>query len=140
MNNTLKIVIDTNVFISALIKKDGLTRNIIIKSNNIFLFPEYEFQEIYKYKDDIIRKSGYSEIEFTEAMTSLLNHVRIVSYEEIGDDYNEACKIMDKIDSGDAIFVATAIALDAFIWSNDKDFKRQDKVKVLSTEDMIEPV
>jgi predicted nucleic acid-binding protein len=44
------VVIDTNIFISALMKKDSLTREIIVNSYHNFLFPEYEFQEIYKYK------------------------------------------------------------------------------------------
>jgi putative PIN family toxin of toxin-antitoxin system len=138
MKDTIKIVIDTNIFISALMK-DSLTRKIIVNSKYLFLFPEYEFQEIYKYKDDILRKSGYSEKEFIEAITSLLNHVRVVGYEEIRSNFDEAYEIMKSIDISDTIFIATALALDAFIWSDDKDFKRQNRVKVLTTKDMIEP-
>lgn len=111
----MKIVIDTNVFISALIKKDGLTRNIIINSGNNFLFPEYEFQEVYKYKEEISKKSGYSNIEFIQAISLLLNHMRIVKHEEICDCYNESFEIMNKIDLDDMIFIATTLAFDAII-------------------------
>jgi predicted nucleic acid-binding protein len=40
----MKIVIDTNIFISALIRK-GKTREIFVNSKNLFLFPEFELKE-----------------------------------------------------------------------------------------------
>lgn len=138
MNDIVKIVIDTNVFISALMK-DSITREIIVNSKYLFLFPEYEFQEIYKYKDDILKKSGYSEKEFIRLTSLLLNHMRIIGYEEIRDNFNEASEIMNQIDINDAMFVAVALTFDAFIWSDDKDFKKQNRIKVLTTEDMTEP-
>ena len=132
----MKIIIDSNIFISALIKKDGLTRSIIINSDCIFLFPEYEFQEIYKYKEEIMKKSGYSEREFIQAISLLLNNMRIVRREEICDYYNEAFEIMDKIDHDDIIFIATALAFNATIWSDDFHFKMQNKVNSLTTREM----
>jgi putative PIN family toxin of toxin-antitoxin system len=132
----MKIVIDSNVFISALIKKEGLSREIIINSYNDFLFSEYEFQEIYKYKEDIPKKSGYSEIEFIQAISLLLNYMKVISNEEICDYYDKACEIMNKIDHDDAIFIAIALAFDAVIWSDDYHFKMQNKIKSLTTEEM----
>lgn len=131
----MKIVVDSNVFISALIK-DSLTREIIIKSNNIFLFPEFEFQEVYRYKEYILKKSGYSEIEFIKMVSMLLKNMKIISYEEICDYYGEAHRIMDKIDPDDIIFIAAALAFKALIWSDDAHFKMQDRVKTLTTEEI----
>lgn len=135
----MKLVIDTNIFISAL-KKDSFTREIIVNSGHYIIFPEYEFQEIYKYKDEIIRKAGYSENEFIRLTTLLLNHMRIVSYEEIKESYDEACSIMQDIDYGDIIYIATALTFNAFIWSDDKHFKKQNRIKILTTEDMNETI
>jgi len=132
----MNIVIDTNIFISALIKQDGLAREIIINSGENFLFPEYEFQEVYKYKEEISKKSGYSDIEFIQAISLLLNNMRIVKYEEIRDYYNESVEIMSKIDSKDIIFIATAFALNAIIWSDDAHFKMQNRIKCLTTKEM----
>jgi len=132
----MKIVIDTNIFMSTLIKKNGLARNIIINSGKAFLFPEYEFQEIYKYKEEILKKSGCSDTEFIQSISLLLNHMRIVKYEEIHNYYNQAFEIMDKIDPDDIIFIATALAFNAVIWSDDTHFKMQDRVNCLTTEDM----
>jgi predicted nucleic acid-binding protein len=133
----MKIVIDTNRFIAALIKKEGLAREIIINSGYDFIFPEYEFQEVYKYKEDILRKAGYSEIEFIQAISSLLNHMKIVSNEEIQEYYTQARKLIGEIDSDDMIFIATALAFDAMVWSDDLHFKMQNEVKALNTEELV---
>jgi predicted nucleic acid-binding protein len=133
----MKIVIDTNRFIAALIKKEELAREIIINSGYDFIFPEYEFQEVYKYKEDILRKAGYSEIEFIQAISSLLNHMKIVSNEEIQEYYTQARKLIGEIDSDDMIFIATALAFDAMVWSDDLHFKMQNEVKALNTEELV---
>jgi predicted nucleic acid-binding protein len=58
--------------------------------------------------------------------------------EEILEKWNEARKIMGTIDEGDTPFLAASltIACDG-IWSDDKDLKRQRKVKVWSTREII---
>jgi putative PIN family toxin of toxin-antitoxin system len=132
----MNIVIDTNIFISALIKKEGLTRTLLINSDHNFLFPEYEFQEIYKYKEEILRKSGYSDSEFITAISALLNNMKIVTNEEICKEYNNALQIMEQIDKDDTIFIAAALAFNAVIWSEDAHFKMQNKIKVLNTLEM----
>mgnify|MGYP001559162072 CR=1 FL=1 len=133
----MNLVIDTNIFISALIKESTI-RKIILDSEHIFLFPEYEFQEIYKNKDEILEKSGYSEIEFIRIISILLNKMKIINYEEICNYYDEAFHIMHKIDSDDIIFIATAIAFDCPIWSDDKHFKQQNQIKTLTTKEILE--
>lgn len=132
----MRIVIDTNIFISAMMK-DSLTREIIVNTDHDMIFPEYEFQELYKYKDEIIKRSTLSETEFIKLTSLLLRQMRIISYDEIRNDFDDACNIMDDIDSGDVIFIATALAFDASIWSDDKHFKVQNKIKVFTTQEMI---
>lgn len=58
----MKIIIDVNPVISALIR-DSSVRRIIVNSNFEFCFPEHALQKIRKYKDYIIEKSGLSELE-----------------------------------------------------------------------------
>jgi predicted nucleic acid-binding protein len=133
----MNLVIDTNVFISALIKENSVARKIARKSELNFLFPEFEFQEIYKHKEDLLNKSGYSEIEFIQATSYLLRHMRIVRFFEICDYLTEARAIIGKIDPDDSIFIATALAFNCPIWSDDKHFKKQNKVKIITTKDML---
>lgn len=132
----MNIIIDTNIFISALIK-EGITREIIAKSGLNFIFPEFELKEIKEHKEEIIRGSGLSKKEFDILLLRLLNYVKIAPVEITLNFKKEAEEIMGKIDNDDVQFIATAIAFNSLIWSNDNHFKKQNKIKVLTTKEII---
>ncbi len=71
------IIIDVNVFLSALIK-DSTTREILLISEQEFCFPERSLQKIRKYKILIQEKSGLSNLNFLELFHSLLKFIRII--------------------------------------------------------------
>jgi len=129
------LVIDTNVFMSALIKK-GLTRELLTNLKMNFLFPEYEFEELQKYKQLIKKKSGYNEKEFYIILLRLLKYVRIIPADVIIDFYKPAFEIIGNIDNKDVVFIATALAFNCGIWSDDKHFKMQNEIKVYTTNDV----
>ncbi len=128
----MNIVIDTNVFISALIK-DGLTRELIVNSKHNLLFPEFELLEIKKHKFEILEKSGLTEKEFNILLLRLLNYVKIIPSDITINYDKEASDIIGKIDKDDIIFIATALAFNCAIWSDDEHFQKQDRVKVFRT-------
>ena len=132
----MNIVIDTNIFISALIK-DSLTRNIIVNLKHNLLFPEFEFAEIKNHKIEIIKKSGLSSKEFDILLLRLLNYVKIIPTHMSSQYKKKAFKIIGKIDPNDVIFIATALAFNALIWSDDKHFKKQKQIKTLTTKGII---
>ncbi|PIO08093.1 DNA-binding protein [Candidatus Pacearchaeota archaeon CG10_big_fil_rev_8_21_14_0_10_34_12] len=132
----MNIVIDTNVFISALIK-DSSSRELIVNSENNLFFPEFEYDEIEKHKEEILRKSGLSEEDFRNLLSNLLKYVKIVKTEDIIDYKKQAFGIIGKIDENDVIFIATALAHNAAIWSEDKHFQKQNTIKILRTRDII---
>ena len=71
-------------------------------------------------------------------MATLFKYIKLVPTEEIRKNWGKAKKIMGHIDKEDAIFIAAALSIrDSIIWSDDKHFKKQDKVKVLKTGDMV---
>ena len=130
-------VIDSNILISALIK-DSTTRKIIIESGMSFYYPEISLSEIFNYEKDIMKKGGYNKNTLISILDRLLQHINLVPLEIFSNKLNEAKKIMGNIDINDTIFIATALALDnAVIWSDDKDFDRQKRIKVTKTKDMI---
>lgn len=130
-------IIDTNVLISALIKK-GLTREILTDFNINFIFPEQGLEEIYFYKSEIIRKAKINEREFDVLLLRLLKYIRLIPTEIFVGFREEANKIMNKIDKDDVIFIACALAFDCSIWSDDKHFKKQKEIKVFTTKDILE--
>ena len=132
----MNIIVDSNILISALIK-DSITRKIIIQCNDNLLSPELMIEEIKKHLDIISAKSGLSYDDIDRVMDTLLKYIIIVSFNEIKDSINTAERIMGKIDPSDVIFVAAAISKNAAIWSDDKDFQKQNKIDVFTTKDMI---
>lgn len=131
----MNIVIDTNIFISALIR-DNLTRALITKSENNLLFPEFELEEIREHKIEIMEKARYSEKEFDILLLRLLNYVKIIPTNIILNHKEKAEEIIGKIDMDDVQFFATALAFNCPIWSDDKHFKMQDKIKVFTTKEI----
>lgn len=135
----MNIVVDTNVFISALIK-DGLTREILLKLKYNFLFPEFEFYELKEHKRELIQKANLPEREFNILLLRLLNYVKIIPTEIIINYKEQAFNIMGSIDKDDVQFIATALAFNCPVWSDDNHFQKQNKVKILTTKDMLNKI
>ncbi|HIG93742.1 MAG: Nucleotide-binding protein, PIN protein [archaeon GW2011_AR9] len=131
------IIIDVNVFLSALIK-DSTTREIILTYEQEFCFPEKSLQKIRKYKKLIQQKSGLSDLEFLKLFHTLLKFIRIIPDEELLAYWDEAKLIMEHIDPEDVTFIAAALSQEgAIIWSDDRHFEKQDKVITLKTKYLI---
>jgi len=132
----MKIILDVNVILSALIR-DSTTRKIILNSQFDFYFPEPSLHKIRKYKDYILEKSGLSEEEYDKLMVTLFKYIKLVPTEEIEKNWSVAKKIMEHIDKEDVVFIATALSIsDSVIWSDDRHFEKQDKVKVMKTKNI----
>lgn len=132
----MNIVIDTNRFISALIR-DGISRQLISNYHLNFLFPEFEFKEIFEHKEEIINKARLNEKEFNILNLRLLKYVKIIPADLIMDFADEAEQIIGNIDLDDVQFIATALTFNCPIWSDDKHFKKQNVVKVFNTSELL---
>jgi predicted nucleic acid-binding protein len=132
----MNLVIDTNIFMSALIK-EGKTREIIFNTDYQLLFPEFEFEEIFDHKEEILKKSKLTEQEFNELMLELLKKVKIIRTKRVSSFRKLARKIIGHIDNDDVIFVATALAFNCPIWSDDFHFQKQDKIEILTTKELL---
>ena len=132
------IVLDTNILISALIK-DSTTRKIIFESGWDFYYPEMSFHEIQKHKGLVIEKSGVSTEGYDTLLDCLFKHISMIQESRILPLIKEANFLLRHIDPDDVVFLAAGLCLkDAYIWSDDHHFKKQDKIKVLKTEDVIQ--
>lgn len=109
----------------------------MVNSKDNLLFPEFEFSEIERHKEEILKKSKLLSNEFENLFSELLKYVQIVKAEEIINYKNQAFGIMDGVDKDDVIFIAAALAYNAAIWSDDADFQKQDKIKILTTKEVM---
>lgn len=134
----MRIVIDTNVLMAGLLK-DSSVREVLLFSEHEFFLPEFSLEEIRKYEEEIIRKSGYSREELKLMINHLLWKVRIVFGKIIRPYMKTAEDIMRGIDIKDSSFIATALAINAEgIWSFDRDFKKQKKIRIFEIKDLFD--
>jgi len=133
----MKIIIDTNILLSALIK-DSVTRKILIEAEWQFFYPQMSFHEVRKHKDLVLDKSGMKNEEYIQVLNQLFQNIELIPEESIYPSLKEANDIIGKIDPDDAVFLAAALGIpNSLIWSDDSDFDKQLKVKILKTKDVV---
>lgn len=133
----MRIVVDTNILISSLIK-DSITREILLLPYMDFYLPEFALEEVEAHKVKISKLSGLSSDEIDFFLDLLLENISIVPAQTIRPYLKEAEKIIGNIDPGDIPFVALALAVDNDgIWTNDKHFKKARKIKIWNTPEFL---
>ena len=133
----MKIVLDANILLSALIK-DSVTREIILTSHFNFYFPEPTLHALRKYEHYVIEKAGYAKSEYDLHYSTLFKYISIISIEKIYPNYAKAVDIMGHIDKEDVVIIAAALSLpNSLIWTNDLDFQLQAEIKILRTIDVV---
>jgi predicted nucleic acid-binding protein len=133
----MKMIIDSNRIISALIK-DGLTREIIISNKFQFYTLNYVLDEIMKHKEYIIKKAKLNENQIDCLFNLIMENITIVSDKRIKIHINKAINIMKNIDIDDSPILACALAIENDgIWTEDKDFDKQNEIKIWKTNDLI---
>lgn len=133
----MRIIIDTNILFSALLK-DSTTRRILSTSSVTFCYPEPALHAVRKYQSYLIEKSGLSELEFLALFHSFLLFIQIIPTEVMKQERKRAKEIMEHIDEGDVVFIAAALTYgDTPIWSDDKDFDQQKEVVHFKTKDIV---
>ncbi len=133
----MKLVVDTNVLISALVK-NGFTRNFLINRSILFelITPAYVFSEIEKYKSYICEKSEITEKQFYILLEKLMKYIVVINPIHYSSFLKQADDVIGHIHKSDVVFIATALAFNCPVWSDDKHFKMQKEVKVLTNYDI----
>ena len=134
----MRLIIDTNRLVAALIKS-SVTREIILSDKFELFSPDYIVTEIDKNREYLIKKARLNNTEFEEILVTLLDHIQLIPFKEFKNNYLKAFKIMKVSDPDDTPFLALGISLNTDgIWTEDKDFKAQEILKVYSTQDVLE--
>ena len=131
----MRLIIDNNILFS-LMKPDSMNSKIFSSLDCEFIAPMFVISEFEKYKEECLRKSGLSKTEFEKRKKDIFSRILFVKFEEYNGFMDGAIKITPDID--DAPYIALALKMNCPIWSNDSALKKQNKVSILSTEDLIE--
>ena len=133
----MKLIIDTNILISALIR-DSMTRKLIFHPGIELISPEYLFVELDRYEKMILDRSGLGPDKYFIVKTEILSRIDTIPFDEYMVHYDEASFLIEGIDPDDAPFFALALPVDCDgIWSNDKDPGKQTSVRIYSTVDLL---
>lgn len=135
----MKLVVDANVVISALIA-DSNTRELIVTLEPDLLTPEFVYDEIGNYTELIVQKSGMSPERVAQFIDLLFQYIETVPAQEFYPHIEEAEAAIGDIDPDDVLYVACALAEDAAVWSDDTDFDEQTLVETYSTSDIIDSI
>lgn len=130
----MKLIVDSNVLFSSLIK-DGKTAELLLDFSLNLYSPEFIFQEFEKHKNEILEKTRRTEQEFNEILDILKTIIKIVDKKDIEPFFKKAKELSP--DPDDYMYFALALKLNCPIWSNDKRLKHQNIVRIYSTEDLV---
>lgn len=132
----MRLVVNTNRVIAALIR-DSTSRRIIFHLKAELIAIPLLKEEVLKHKFIILEKAGLSETTFDLILQRLYEKMVYLNEEILKEYREEAIKIMDKIDPDDTQFIAAALATNSDIWSDDQHFKKQRRVKVWTTKELV---
>ena len=130
----MKLVIDTNILFSFFLHS-STTRKLILTTNFELVSPKLALEELFKYSEEIITKAGIKKQDFQKDLEALKGIVKFIEKEDYLPQLNAAEEISP--DKADAEFFALCLKFNCILWSNDFVLKEQDKIRVLSTGDII---
>ncbi len=135
----MKLVVDSNIVISALIANKEKTRELIQHPSLELYVPEQLQNEINKHKELIkekIESRGGNPKALTPLLLRIYNQIIVVPKKEYESNLEKAKKALN--DPNDVPFLALALRLNCGIWSNDKHLNNQKQVKTYKTHELAE--
>ena len=140
----MKIIVDTNIIFSALLKTHTTFGQIIFNSDGIFEFycPHYLKAEIRNHWEKIKKISKLTDQQLEESFDSLLTKISFINEEIIPQKtWEDSEKITEGIDVDDTDFIALTKHLKAKLWTGDLELRDGLKSKgfksVLTTAEIL---
>lgn len=132
----INLIVDANILFS-FFKTDSLRRDLIEKLPNLgykLISPDFVMEELLKEKDKIMKFAKINEIGFLFLFSLIERKIETIPWKEYEKWMEKAKKIVPH--KKDIPYFALALSLNAAIWSDEKAFKKQNKVKIFSTEEL----
>jgi len=117
-----RIVVDTNILFSALIKRKNKFRDVIFSGEYELYSCSYSVEELFNHKDKMLRASKLTEAELHIEIQTIFKYIHFVEDEIISDSkLKEAYQLCKDIDEKDTVILGLAMELDALLWTGDKE-------------------
>jgi predicted nucleic acid-binding protein len=129
------VIVDASVIVACAIA-DGKARRTLLGATEIqFYAPAFVLEEVRLRTPKIIALSGVAPAIVSSLMEDIFAKVAIVPREGSVSHLKEATSLAKRAGAqGDEDYVALALALQAPVWTYDKDFHRIPGVRVVSRE------
>lgn len=133
----MNLVIDANRLFSVIItgKLSSSAMEIFFSDSVNFFAPFRMLAELENNREEIRLKSGFSHEDFDNFISVAKLRVKFMPLEDFIDSIPES-KIISP-HSKDIEYFALALSLNCALWSDEKAFKKQLKVKVFSTSELL---
>lgn len=131
----MRLVDDTNILFSFFNEKSKAREYATLLSLELYS-PNFALDELAEHKDEVLKRFSLSDMQFSlilKILQSIVNFVNIEEYKKYLIEGKEASPDPDDID-----FFALAFKLGCDMWSNDAKLKKQSRVEVFSTKDLVE--
>jgi len=128
-----RLVVDTNVLFT-FYWSNSVTRELITRKDFALVSPEYALVEINRHKKEILNRARITLSEFNQITAEMATYIDFVPIQDYQMCLKDSCDIPDV---NDVDFIALALKTGYPLWSNDTALKKQAKVPVLTTEDLL---
>lgn len=102
--------------------------------------PDFVLKELLNDKQKVMRFADIDELEFSFLYSILTEEIKVFPESEYGKFLPEAHKISPHDSAKDDPYFALALSKNIPLWSDEKAFKRQSKVKVYSTSELLKEI
>jgi len=132
-----RIIVDASVLLAGLFK-EGVVRDILLNFEDAeFLAPSYIREEVERHIQDVVSRTGKPEATVRAVLDDLFAAIDLVPPEAYSGSMEEARGLARSARAfGDEDYIALALALDAPVWTLDRDFRRTSAIKTLPTSEI----
>ena len=136
----MNLVIDANRLFSVIITKRLMSSVMkIFFSNDVDFFAPFRMlAELENNREEIRLKSGFSHEDFDNFIGIMKLRVKFIPLEDFIDKISDAKNISPH--PKDIEYFALSLHLGCPIWSDEKAFKKQSKVKVYNTSELLKEI
>jgi len=131
----MKLVVDANIIISALIATNGDTYDLLFRKDLELFAPQLLKHEISKHENLIAEKAGLETQDIKEFFNVISKEIRFVPDSMLEEHKFFAREISP--DENDSEYFSLSLKLKCGIWSNDKKLKEQSLIKIYNTAELL---
>ena len=132
----MDLVVDANVLFAALVGRDK-TQELFFSNKINLIAPLKLIEEFEKNKEEIAKWGKVSVSELMYAFDIIKEKIKLFSTNNISSEIRSKAEKLSPHEK-DVPYFALALQLGAAIWSREKAFKKQDEIKIYSTQELAD--